>query len=123
MDKDKLLLRSTLESCRAQLALLGVDAQSPLMEQVVFVLLATSDELPQDYSFTHDVASGWYFPRKNGQLLRPEGEALWFADETDARIYCWEQAIPSPFHGAPLLIGLLAQEPSPGSGGRDLSSG
>ncbi len=76
------------------------------MEQVVFVLLATRDELPRGYTITHDIPSGRYFPRKDGQLLRSEGEALWFSDETDARIYCWEQSAPSHFDEASLRVGL-----------------
>ena len=102
MDTSILLLRSMLESCRARLATLGEDMQSPLMEQAVLVLQVTSKELPPGYTITHDVASGRYFPRKNAQLIRQEGEPLWYTDETNARIYCWEQASPGKVTHCPL---------------------
>lgn len=95
MDKDILLLRSMPERCRARLALLEVDMQSPLVSQVTFVLLVTSGELPPGYAILHDVDSGRYIPRKDGQIIWEKGETVWYADETDARIYCWEQVTPT----------------------------
>ena len=92
MEKAILLLRSTLESCRAALVTQGVDPKSLLMEQVTFVLLVTSEDLPTGYTISHDVASGRCFPRKDGQLMYLQGEPVSYTRDFDARVYCWETA-------------------------------